>query len=55
MQNGALTKEAADEILNRAVLQSLNDTYAHLLRENRPVCPELFSARAFLEKELSEK
>ena len=55
MQNGALTKESADKILNCAVLQSLNDTYAHLLRENRPVCPELFSARAFLEKELSEK
>ena len=54
-KNGTLTKSRAERVLNRAVLQSLEDTYTHLLKENRPICPELFSARDFLKKELSEE
>ena len=52
-ENGSLTRARTEEILNRAVLQSLNDTYSHLTAENRPICAELFSARDFLLKELS--
>lgn len=49
-RNGKLTAESAEAVLNRAVLQSLNDTYAHLTAENRPICPALYSARDFLLK-----
>lgn len=47
-ENKAMTAEKALYVLDREILTSLDATYAHLTRENRPVCRLLFDARDFL-------